>query len=204
MRATASSAESGRPSNLRGRGGPARGTATFLCNSRERRPIPYDMRGGACLVVSRADINNIAIGSMSPPGQVPIIYLRSGQTYTLRPIGDIHSYWQTWHNGKPLIVRADLVDEWRQSGYQVKRRCASHVIDKADNRLKILAFGTSVYNQFAKAENPSTGYWSISAVGDGMNKRYSATYLGGSAWTTGEQATYENGQVDLREVVRAP
>jgi hypothetical protein len=120
-------------------------------------------------------------------------YLRfeSGKMYTVRPVGRAFEFFKFFvkPTNKSVVVETEDVDAAaallsEEFGMECKpqHRYAVNVIDREDNKIKIMEGGQMIFKQFAlwaKGNNTHPGGmgggdWLIQVTGDGLARKYNA------------------------------
>lgn len=137
-----------------------------------------------------------------------ITFLRFAKdnTYRLRPIGNALQFFKFFiGKGRPSLIvgknekaaAAQMLSEHSGTEMRPSARFAMFVIDRADNRIKILEGGKTIMDAFAGWSKPmktkiGSGQgvdWNIKVDGDGMNRKYVATPLNATVFTEEERKT---------------
>lgn len=120
-------------------------------------------------------------------------YLRfeAGKMYTVRPVGRAFEFFKFFvkPTNKSVVVETEDVDSaaallTEEFGMEFKpqHRYAINIIDREDNKIKIMEGGQMIFKQFAlwaKGNNTHPGGmgggdWLIQATGEGLNRKYNA------------------------------
>jgi hypothetical protein len=120
-------------------------------------------------------------------------YLRfeSGKMYTVRPVGRAFEFFKFFvkPTNKSVVVETEDVDaaaallsEEFGMEFKPQHRYAINVIDREDNKIKIMEGGQMIFKQFAlwaKGNNTHPGGmgggdWLIQVTGDGLARKYNA------------------------------
>jgi hypothetical protein len=114
-----------------------------------------------------------------------------GKIYTVRPVGRAFEFFKFFVKpvSKSVVVDTESVDAAaamisQEFGIDAKAKhsYAINVIDREDNKIKVMEGGKMIFKQFAlwaKGNNThpggmSGGDWLIQVVGDGMSRKYNA------------------------------
>ncbi len=134
-------------------------------------------------------------------GKTNYIKFEAGKTVKVRPVGKAVTFVKFFVNGRGIVV--DVNDKEKaqeilsqEAGQDVtgSLRYAINVIDRSDEKIKVLEGGNSIFKAFAnwaRAANTHPGgqgggNWSISATGSGQNRRYEATFITNVPFTADE------------------
>jgi len=138
---------------------------------------------------------------------ISFLRFESDKTYKVRPFATAVEFFKIFvGKGKPsLILDPDDKDEaakllTEHSGTEMRPsyRNAMFILDRNDNnRVKIMEGGSQIFEAFAawnsgsgiKPGSGAAGDWQITVTGDGLNRKYSAVYLGPCVFTDEEKKT---------------
>jgi hypothetical protein len=151
-----------------------------------------------------------SFGGKEGKGKTRYIKFEDGQTVEVRPVGRIYEFAKFFVKGKEgnrsVVVDLALADEAaeilsKHEGKEVKysHRYAVNVIDRADNIIKVLEGGRSIFKYFAAwakrhgaSPGGNTGFnWEITATGKGLNREYTTQPIGPSPVSAEEKARYK-------------
>lgn len=159
--------------------------------------------------MKEVDFSNLG-GNKNKGGNGGITFLRfeRDKTYRIRPFGSAVEFYKIFiAKGKPSIIvdpddkdaAASILSEQTGTDIRPSYRNAMFIIDRSDNRVKILEGGFQIYEQFgnwsqANGIKPGSGQggdWNIKVEGDGVGgsnpRKYSTVYLGPSAFSEEEK-----------------
>jgi len=160
--------------------------------------------------MKEVDFTNFNPDNKGKGGNGGITFLRfeRDKTYKLRPFGSAVAFYKIFiAKGKPSIIidpddkdaAAKLISEHTGTDIRPSYRNAMFVIDREDNKVKILEGGFQIFEQFGnwsqssgiKPGSGQGGDWSIKVEGDGVGgsnpRKYSTVYLGPSAFSEEEK-----------------
>ena len=141
-------------------------------------------------------------------GGITFLRFERDKTYKLRPFGSAVEFYKIFiAKGKPSIIvdpddkdeAAKMLSEHTGTDIRPSYRNAMFVIDRADDKIRILEGGFQIFEQFGnwsqssgvKPGSGKGGDWSIKVEGDGVGgsnpRKYSTVYLGPSAFAEEEK-----------------
>lgn len=139
---------------------------------------------------------------------VTFLRFESGKTYKVRPFGSCVEFYKLFiARGKPSIIvdpgdkdeAAKILSEHTGKEIRPSYRNAMFVIDRADEKIKILEGGYQIFEAFGNWSTSSgikpgagqAGDWAITVTGDGVGgsnpRKYSPVYLGPSLFSDEEK-----------------
>jgi len=136
-------------------------------------------------------------------GRGIFLYLKTGNTYRVRLVGGAVVFHRIFHkpaDGKPRTAicedpkNCSVLDLHKELKSQ--ERYAIYVIDRADNKLKIMEGPKTLFLYFkqryqstkVKPGGPQGGDWEIKITGTGLMTKYTAIYLDPTPFTDDEKA----------------
>ncbi len=131
--------------------------------------------------------------------------LKSGGTYRIRPVFDPVKFFKYFHKHEnrlrtAICARYDVCPV-RDKHPELKKpslRYAAYIIDRADNKVKILEAPQTVFRPIGSSfegtgKNPGSGPdgsdWLIKVVGSGLNTTYEVAFAGNTPLTQEEKAS---------------
>jgi hypothetical protein len=129
-------------------------------------------------------------GTGDGDGKSAFLRFKSGNVYTVRPVGHAVEFYRFFIEGNPpktVNVDPDKKDEaakilskYAGSEINPQHKFAINVIDRSDNQIKIMEGGWSIFKLFANwakvhGQHPggkSGADWTIDVEGEKLNRRY--------------------------------
>jgi hypothetical protein len=162
-------------------------------------------------MASEIDWNSLG-GTKDGKRKTNFLKFEAGKMYTVRPVGKAYEFFKFFHRTPegPRSVVVELADVNKAAailsehfGQEIKpqHRFAVNIIDREDNQIKILECGATVFKPFAiwsKGNNTfiggrNGGDWIIQVDGDGLNRKYSCSYLRPSPLSDDEIKRFKEG-----------
>lgn len=160
--------------------------------------------------MQEVDWSNMGAGSKSgKDGGISFLRFESEKTYRIRPFGGAIQFYKLFiEKGKPSVaIAADEKDEaarilTEHFGREIKPsfKAAMFILDREDNKVKILEGGFQIFEAFSKWSqgsdiNPGAadaGDWQIAVTGNGVGgsnpRKYSTQYIGPAPLSDDEKA----------------
>jgi len=174
-------------------------------------------------MATEVDWNSNVFNGTGGKGKTNFLKFSPGKTVIFRPVGKAVTFAKFFVNGRSVVV--DIADKDKaqeilsqEAGQEVTGtiRYAINVIDREDNKIKVLEGGNSIFKQFAnwaKAANTHPGgngggNWTITAEGSGQNRRYNTTFVKNVPFTADEVKRLKNESEDkelytLKDIFKA-
>lgn len=156
-------------------------------------------------------------------GKSSFVKFANGTELVFRPIGNGVEFCKFFiqdGESKTVVVNkqdateaSQILSEHAGRPIEPSRRFAINVLDRSDEKVKILEGGKSILEEFAtwtkqnncKLGTQAGGDWCIKAKGDGMARKYKTTYLRPTQISQEEKARIKENKemADLEEVFKA-
>ena len=155
------------------------------------------------------DFTNFDPNSRKNKGNgITFLRFESGKTYKVRPFGSCVEFYKLFiAKGKPSIIvdpgdkdeAAKILSEATGKEIRPNYRNAMFVIDREDDKIKILEGGFQIFEAFGNWSTMSgikpgagqAGDWAITVTGDGVGganpRKYSPVYMGPSIFSSEEK-----------------